>query len=462
VNSFSRLIDSARAQFASYDISPLSLSFKQPKQEAEYQAFVYRTTIVSIRIALALSIILIVSFGLVDARIYQARDELAYALAIRYLMLLPPPLLLLVTTYHFSYITAARFAGGAVTCIVGAGFSLCAYKSNTLTLVYTFPALVEVTAYAFVFTGLFFRHAFVAGVIANAIYSLAAWTAEIPFAMGIAVEVSLVTIFLLLAAAAYQKELLSRRLFVSDAREREAALRQSQSDRRYLAWLRQLAQFLRHEVRQPLAQISSSIEVARMAIKSDDTVGPYLASAALGTQHVWNLVERASQATDAEAFVRDGRPALIDLRKLLMELVPGFASAHSGIEFTLQCAAPVIVRGDATLIKEAVSNLLSNATSFADEASAVKVAVEADTAHAVIKVSNKGPSIEGDAETLFGPFASTRSGPSSEHHGLGLYLVRLIAEQHGGTATIANMNDGSGVEASIALPTGAQDSSTQR
>jgi signal transduction histidine kinase len=33
-----------------------------------------------------------------------------------------------------------------------------------------------------------------------------------------------------------------------------------------------------------------------------------------------------------------------------------------------------------------------------------------------------------------------------------LYLVRLIAEQHGGTATIANLDDGSGVQASILLP----------
>ena len=53
---------------------------------------------------------------------------------------------------------------------------------------------------------------------------------------------------------------------------------------------------------------------------------------------------------------------------------------------------------------------------------------------------------------LFGPFASTRSGPSSEHQGLGLYLVRLVAEHHGGKAIISNLDDGSGVEASIFLP----------
>jgi hypothetical protein len=41
-------------------------------------------------------------------------------------------------------------------------------------------------------------------------------------------------------------------------RERSALARQSQIDTRYLSWLRQLAKFLRHEVRHPVAQINSS------------------------------------------------------------------------------------------------------------------------------------------------------------------------------------------------------------
>jgi signal transduction histidine kinase len=110
------------------------------------------------------------------------------------------------------------------------------------------------------------------------------------------------------------------------------------------------------------------------------------------------------------------------------------------------------VYADRTLIKEAVGNLLTNAVSFASEGSSVSVTLEHDEPYATIRVSNKGPLIESDPDVLFGAFASTRAEPSSEHHGLGLYLVRLIAHHHGGKATIGNLKDGSGVAACIWLP----------
>jgi signal transduction histidine kinase len=263
------------------------------------------------------------------------------------------------------------------------------------------------------------------------------------------------TVFFLCALLGYTREFVLRVDFATQvelAEAREALARQSQSDTRYLAWLRQLAEFLRHEVRHPVAQINSSIEVAQIACKDNDRVAPYLATAALGSQQVWNLVERASRATDAEAFVRQCQPQWVDLGHLLSDQVDAFQQTTSGIGFRLQSPAIVRVYCDPNLIKEAVGNLLSNAMSFAVEESAVEVATVVDGAHVIIRVSNKGPPIDGDTETLFGPFASTRSGPSSEHQGLGLYLVRLIAEQHGGPAAIANLADRSGVQATISLP----------
>ena len=310
-----------------------------------------------------------------------------------------------------------------------------------------------VTTYAFFFAGLFFRYGFAASAFVNAIYSVAIWTIDVSIAMAIAVDFSMIMMFLLFAMAAYQKELISRQLFVSETREREALARQNQSDTRYLLWLRQLAKFLRHEVRQPVAQINSSIEIVQLRCQHDDRLTPYLASASLGAQQIWNLIERASQATDAEAFVRQGQPQWIDLARLLAEQLDAFRQSNCGIDLPPAKLLRSFGSGvDPILIKEAVGNMLGNAASFADEGSTVEVALTVDSAHAAVQVSNKGPTIEGDIETLFGPFASTRAGPSSEHQGLGLYLVRLIAEHHGGRAAIANLEDGSGVQVSILLP----------
>jgi two-component system, OmpR family, sensor histidine kinase ChvG len=165
---------------------------------------------------------------------------------------------------------------------------------------------------------------------------------------------------------------------------------------------------------------------------------------------------------DAEAFVRQSQLQSIDLLGLLGELVRHQQQTYSGIRLGLKGSGSVLVNADPTLLKEAVANLVANAASFAIEQSTVEILLEQAGASAIIKVRNKGPLLLSDPEVLFGPFASTRSGPSSEHQGLGLYLVRLIAEHHGGSAAIANMDDQSGVEASVWLPLRAHGSSTHR
>jgi hypothetical protein len=77
------------------------------------------------------------------------------------------------------------------------------------------------------------------------------------------------------ASVTYLLERLFRSQFLAEkelTNEREALTRQHQVDNRYLDWLRQLASFLRHEVRQPIAQINSNIELIKLLHRRDERI----------------------------------------------------------------------------------------------------------------------------------------------------------------------------------------------
>ena len=66
---------------------------------------------------------------------------------------------------------------------------------------------------------------------------------------------------------------------------------------------------------------------------------------------------------------------------------------------------------------------------------------------------NSGSELAAQPESLFDSLVSRRSEKSEQPHlGLGLYIVRLVAEFHEGRVTATNLPDGSGVEFRVTLP----------
>jgi signal transduction histidine kinase len=452
MKSASASVRSPRENFEPYGISRLSLKFKSGDGERAYRNFVLDNSLAYIRFSLLVAIILITAYALLDPFVYEGSGSLLPLYLIRALIIVAT-LAVALATFHSRYPEISQLLGSIVIVAIGSGWLAFAYKTDLNGIVDNFSSIIMTSAYGFFFCGLLFRYGFWAGGAINVLYSFAIWSVDMPPVMGASINISMFVIFLLLAMAPYQKELNSRKLFVTENRERDALIQRSQRDERDLVWLRALANFLRHEVRQPVAQINSSIELAQLMTREMPQLAPYLNNAATGAQHVWNLVERASRATDAEAFVRQRQVTQLDLCLLISEVVDGYQQTFSGVTFTLQRASSITLHADPTLIAEAVGNLLGNAASFACEESAIEIAVGRTSTHAVITVTNKGPLLEGEPERLFESFATTRSDLSGGvHQGLGLYLVQLIAEQHGGEATISNLEDGSGVKAAILLP----------
>ena len=92
----------------------------------------------------------------------------------------------------------------------------------------------------------------------------------------------------------------------------------------------------------------------------------------------------------------------------------------------------VVVRGDPTLLRRMVRNLIENAQQHG--APPVQVRVRRQRLRAVLTVSDGGPGIPtSERERVFAPFYRPR-GTRSQGSGLGLSLVRQIARQHGGNA----------------------------
>jgi nitrogen fixation/metabolism regulation signal transduction histidine kinase len=137
-------------------------------------------------------------------------------------------------------------------------------------------------------------------------------------------------------------------------------------------------------------------------------------------------------AVDVEAWVR----RVVELEKRRpIAIVPGPAAT---------------VRADADQLEQLLINLVRNAVDAAGETDgAVEVGWETHADSVTVRVRDEGPGLA-DTRNLFVPFFTTKAGGT----GIGLVLSRQIAENHGGTLTLADRSDRRGCEARLLLPLG--------
>jgi len=101
-----------------------------------------------------------------------------------------------------------------------------------------------------------------------------------------------------------------------------------------------------------------------------------------------------------------------------------------------------------------LDKLVANAVEFGKNG-AIDVGLAREGDNLLLSVSNEGPPLPAmQAGHLFDSMVSVRGGGEAgePHLGLGLYIVRLIAQFHGGSARAANRRDGRGVVITVAMP----------
>ena len=404
-----------------------------------------------VRLAAIIMMSIYIVFGFIDDAPLDDQQRASFLLILRYLVVVPTCAAFIGFTFTSLYEPSAQISAFITVLIVGSIWLMFLADDEFDQAVYFLPPLIEVNLCSLFFLGLLLRYSLLLCGIFAVIYGYILSGLDYQDDILLGVIVSVIIINGLLILCAYQREMVTRALFIKNREEQRVARRHAQDHQRDLDWLRGLAAFLRHEVRQPVALISSSLSVMQIT-ERDANAKMQIANAETGVQQVWSLIDRATRATDAEAFVRQGQSEIVDLSTLTADVVRGFQQTYSGVDFRFDHQGASTVHADSAHIREAIANLLSNAASFAEDSSAVTACLSQSIDSATLSVCNQGPPIEGDPEVLFGPFRSTRLEQGHDHQGLGLYLVRLVAEHYGGAAKLANRPDGEGVEASITLP----------
>jgi two-component system sensor histidine kinase ChvG len=219
-------------------------------------------------------------------------------------------------------------------------------------------------------------------------------------------------------------------------------------------YLRTLGGKLAHELRTPLTIVRSSLDNLESEGVRGDQLG-YVTRAREGVARLQSILSALGAAARVEESIKQAERIRFDLGALLGSAVASYRDAFPRVRLELEAPADACsLRGAPDLIAQMLDKLVENAADYCPERGLISVRLVRAGGNYELSVANDGPAIpDGMLERLFESLFEHREGHDDKpHFGLGLYIVRLIAEFHDGKAFAANRPDGAGAVFTVVLP----------
>ena len=192
-----------------------------------------------------------------------------------------------------------------------------------------------------------------------------------------------------------------------------------------------------HELRTPLALLRMELDLALVRPRSPEDLLSALRSASEEVERLTVLAEDLLLLADSEDEARVLEFAVVPVDELLREVARRFAPLAQRAERQISVVAEQTssVHGDPERLARALGNLVHNALLHGK--GEVTLRARVDTASVVIDVEDEGPGMAPELrDRAFDRMSRSPGARASRGHGLGLAIVRVIVEEHGGSVRI--------------------------
>ncbi|WUR14519.1 PAS domain-containing protein [[Empedobacter] haloabium] len=221
---------------------------------------------------------------------------------------------------------------------------------------------------------------------------------------------------------------------------------------------------LAHELRNPLAPISTAAQLLR--VRQADEKARTMASEIIVRQvrHMTALVDDLLDVSRVTRGLVELDMATLDLKQVINSAIEQALPLIEARRHALEVRTPpqrAQVRGDRTRLVQVIANVLNNAAKYTPPNGRIQLTLDVDDGHARVAVTDNGngiaPALLPD---IFDLFVQGERSPDRAQGGLGLglALVRSLTALHGGSATADSAGEGQGSTFTITLPLAADDS----
>jgi signal transduction histidine kinase len=241
---------------------------------------------------------------------------------------------------------------------------------------------------------------------------------------------------------------------------RVAVVHDVSAERRVARMKDDMLSIVSHELRTPLTPIKGSAQLLR---RRWDRMAPGQREDMLRTieqraDHLARLVEDLLLVGQMSSTEKDTphrvQPIVVDVVELLSEATMQLDAAHPTHHILVTAPEELTLHTDPLRVRQIIDNLVNNACKFSPSDSVIQVSLTIDDQWAVLRVTDQGRGIPPeDLERVFerferveDPLHMTTSGA-----GLGLYIVRSLAERLGGDIHLSSVL-GTGTTATLRLP----------